>query len=64
MFALVPTPQKDGEEAASLGPGDPKGPKDAGSKKGNKGKPAPDGVPIHISTDWVAEHARQVVVIA
>ncbi|KAG6540854.1 hypothetical protein Mapa_017784 [Marchantia paleacea] len=60
VFALVPTPPKDGEEAASLGPGDPKGQKDAGSKKGNKGKPASAGVPMQISTDWVAEHARQV----
>ncbi|KAL2621761.1 hypothetical protein R1flu_001966 [Riccia fluitans] len=60
VFALVPTPPKDGEEAATLGPSDPQGSRDTGARKGNKGKPASDGVPVQIATDWVAEHARQV----
>ncbi|KAL3692280.1 hypothetical protein R1sor_005931 [Riccia sorocarpa] len=60
VFSLVPTPPKDGEDAALLASFDPQGSRDTGARKGNKGKPASDGVPVEIGTDWVAEHARQV----
>ena len=60
MFALIPTPAKDGEEAAKI-TGAPSGPKDGGGKKGAKGKPSNvDSSSLLIDTDWVAEHARQV----
>jgi len=60
VFSLIPTPAKDGEEAAKI-TGAPSGPKDGGGKKGAKGKPSNvDSSSLLIDTDWVAEHARQV----
>jgi hypothetical protein len=68
VFALIPTPATDGEEAAKMTPplpSDPKGSKEGGgsSRKGGgkKGKTAVDSSSsLTVDSEWVAEHARQV----
>ena len=60
VFSLIPTPAKDGEEAAKT-TGAPSGQKDGSGKKGAKGKLSNvDSSSLLVDTDWVAEHARQV----
>jgi len=68
VFALIPTPASNGEEAAKMTPplpSDPKGSKEGGgsSRKGGgkKGKTAADSSSsLTVDSEWVAEHARQV----
>eukprot|EP00850_Spirogloea_muscicola_P017797 SM000156S02153 [mRNA] locus=s156:233605:237381:+ [translate_table: standard] len=55
VFALVPTPPKDAEAAASQPPDGPPGKGRAAASK----KSAPEAGLV-IDEDWVAEHARQV----
>lgn len=62
IFALIPAPAKDGEEAATIAgaTSDQKSQKEGGGKKVGKAKSAIDSSTVVIDTDWVAEHARQV----
>lgn len=59
VFALVPTPAKDGEEAAKITGGQKES---TSGKKGNaKAKSTGDNnSALVIDTDWIAEHSHQV----
>lgn len=59
VFALVPTPAKDGEEAAKIA-GAATGQKESSGKKNAKAKSAVDNTSVVVDTDWIAEHSRQV----
>lgn len=57
VFALIPTPQNDGQDVVLL-EGESRVSKEAEKRKGAKGKAASQN--LQIDMDWVAEHARQV----
>lgn len=60
VFALVPTPAKDGEEAAKI-TGGQKESSASGKKSNAKAKSTGDNnSSLVIDTDWIAEHSRQV----
>ncbi|KAG0580194.1 hypothetical protein KC19_4G155200 [Ceratodon purpureus] len=59
VFALVPTPAKDGEEAAKV-TGASGGQKEGTGKKGAKAKSTVDNSSVVLDTEWIAEHSRQV----
>jgi hypothetical protein len=59
VFALVPTPAKDGEEAAKVA-GAASGQKEGSGKKNAKAKSTVDNSSLVLDTDWIAEHSRQV----
>jgi hypothetical protein len=68
VFALIPTPAINGEEAVKMTPplpSDTKGSKEGGGSSGKgggkKGKIAADSSSsLTVDSEWVAEHARQV----
>ncbi|KAI5082817.1 hypothetical protein GOP47_0002560 [Adiantum capillus-veneris] len=55
VFALIPTPQNEGQEVAHL---EGESAKELDKRKGTKGKSPAQS--LQIDMDWVAEHARQV----
>ncbi|MCO5605771.1 hypothetical protein L7F22_059955 [Adiantum nelumboides] len=55
VFALIPTPQNEGQEVAHL---EGNSAKETDKKTGTKRKPIPQSLQVDI--DWVVEHARQV----
>lgn len=59
VFALVPTPGKDGDEAAKI-TGAASGQKESSGKKGAKAKSTVDNSSVVLDMDWIAEHSRQV----
>lgn len=60
VFALVPTPRRDGGGEAAKITGATSGQKESSGKKNAKPKPTVDNSSVDIDTDWVAEHSRQV----
>lgn len=61
VFALVPTPRRDGGGEAAKITGATSGQKESSGKKNAKPKPTVDNSSVDIDTDWVAEHSRQVM---
>ena len=59
VFALVPTPAKDGDEAAKI-TGAASGQKESSGKMNAKMKSTVDNSSVVLDTDWIAEHSRQV----
>lgn len=57
VFALIPTPQNDGEDPAVVASSSTE---TRGGRKGGKGKPVVDSSSIQVDVEWVSEHARQV----